>query len=128
MTKEEKIKAIWDKCVELAPNPMDMVKVGYNRTLRHYYVEGNDYFAIVGPQSKVLALIKKDSMTNADIASAMISLGFWDTDDIADDLLTPIEQLLAELEALKQLPDDTAASYIKGQLSESLERYFAKRN
>ena len=128
MTKLEKIKAIWDKCRELAPNRMDMVKVGYNRTLRHYYVEGNDYFAIVGPQSKVLALIKKDSMTNADIASAMISLGFWDTDDIADDLLTPIEQLLAELEALKQLPDDTAASYIKGQLSESLERYFAKRN
>ena len=40
----------------------------------------------------------------------------------------PLQQLLTELEALKQLPDDTTASYIKGQLSESLERYFAKRN
>ena len=115
--------------MELAPNRMDTVKVGYNRKLRHLpkpNLAGDDFFAIISPRrSEVMALIKKDSMTSRDIDRAMSSLGFWNDEQ---PIANPLGDLLNDLEALKQLPDDTAASYIKGQLSESLERYFAKRN
>lgn len=128
MTREEKMKMIWDKCMELAPNRMDMVKVNFNRTLKHLpkpSLEAKDFFVLISPKGSILYTLP-NKMT-AKMAAWEVNAFFSSLGLQVPKRISRTEQLLIDLEALKQLPDDTSATYIKGQITEATQRYYDTR-
>ena len=129
MTKKEKYKIALAECQKVAPKIGNTAYVIHNTTITH----SKQWFTLhIKPsgtdnRKEFIDFLEHDFCpTTETIDNFLIALHREDI--VAIPTVEPLEQLLNDLEALKQLPDDTTASYIKGQLSESLERYFAKRN